>query len=492
MAGSWPGCVGPAATRPARRAVRVVRGGLHRSTPVRAGAGSARPGCRRSGVPAAGSAFHAAPGPVGGGSPQVAGDTEFELGGESAKVQHVARTRTARKRAERRTETTRMWLSGRASPCQGEGRGFESRHPLGRGSQVGPRLTRWSGREARQRPAKPCTRVQIPSPPHNAVRTGSTDSVLICCRPARLAQRESASLTRKRSLVQSQYRARNPSTTPARLAQRESASLTRKRSLVQSQYRARNPSTTPARLAQRESASLTRKRSLVQSQYRAPSAHTAARPPPALRWRPLSFSSPRSYPASYPASVLSAPSGGPPRSPVPRTGTSRRRRRPAGPRPAGRWPAPPGGCVSPPACADGGPFLPSAWPRLVPTLAACIALGDSYGARTRSRRAGHLGGRAPRPPLVTNLRSCAAGGVMRGDRPRGIPREEGRRPGVLPEVEPGGPRVGGISGSSPRRPPRASPGQPRPMNLTIRQVVGVLRISAARCAVRKLSPGNQS
>ena len=23
-----------------------------------------------------------------------------------------------------------MWLSGRASPCQGEGREFESRHPL--------------------------------------------------------------------------------------------------------------------------------------------------------------------------------------------------------------------------------------------------------------------------------------------------------------------------------------------------------------------------
>ena len=51
------------------------------------------------------------------------------------------------------------------------------------------RLTWWSGREARQRPAKPRTRVQIPSPP-----------------PGRLAQRESASLTRKRSLVQSQYR----------------------------------------------------------------------------------------------------------------------------------------------------------------------------------------------------------------------------------------------------------------------------------------------
>ena len=46
---------------------------------------------------------------------------------------------------------------GRASPCQGEGRGFESRHPLGR-----------------------------------------------------LAQRERASLTRKRSLVRSQYRPRSP------------------------------------------------------------------------------------------------------------------------------------------------------------------------------------------------------------------------------------------------------------------------------------------
>ena len=53
---------------------------------------------------------------------------------------------------------------------------------------------RWSGRVVRQRPAKPCTRVRFPSPPPKFV-------------PARLAQRESASLTRKRSLVQSQYRA---------------------------------------------------------------------------------------------------------------------------------------------------------------------------------------------------------------------------------------------------------------------------------------------
>ena len=53
---------------------------------------------------------------------------------------------------------------------------------------------RWSGRVVRQRPAKPCTRVRFPSPPPRST-------------PARLAQRESASLTRKRSLVQSQYRA---------------------------------------------------------------------------------------------------------------------------------------------------------------------------------------------------------------------------------------------------------------------------------------------
>ena len=53
--------------------------------------------------------------------------------------------------------------AGSASPCQGEGRGFESRHPLDRLSS----LARWSGREARQRPAKPSTRVQIPSPPRS-------------------------------------------------------------------------------------------------------------------------------------------------------------------------------------------------------------------------------------------------------------------------------------------------------------------------------------
>ena len=60
-------------------------------------------------------------------------------------------------------EATRTWLSGRASPCQGEGRGFESRRPLG-GSRP---IHRWVGREARQRTANPFTRVQIPYPPQH-------------------------------------------------------------------------------------------------------------------------------------------------------------------------------------------------------------------------------------------------------------------------------------------------------------------------------------
>ena len=70
---------------------------------------------------------------------------------------------------------------GSASPCQGEGRGFESGH-------LGPEPQRWSGRVVRQRPAKPCTGFL-----HLYTRAVSSA--------------ESASLTRKRSLVQSQYRA---------------------------------------------------------------------------------------------------------------------------------------------------------------------------------------------------------------------------------------------------------------------------------------------
>ncbi len=77
----------------------------------------------------------------------------------------------------------RKWLSGRASPCQGEGRGFESRLPLGASGSVA-----WPRGEAAA-----C----------KAVHTGSNP---VATSQGRLAQRESASLTRKRSLVQSQYR----------------------------------------------------------------------------------------------------------------------------------------------------------------------------------------------------------------------------------------------------------------------------------------------
>jgi hypothetical protein len=81
---------------------------------------------------------------------------------------------------------------GSASPCQGEGRGFESRHPLEGASGINPAVE-WPSGEATA-----C----------KAVHTGSIPvSTSRFVPPARLAQRESASLTRKRSLVQSQYRA---------------------------------------------------------------------------------------------------------------------------------------------------------------------------------------------------------------------------------------------------------------------------------------------
>ena len=77
---------------------------------------------------------------------------------------------------------------GSAQPCQGWGREFESRHPLEcrgffseRSRHVGSQTTRWRGRAARHRPAKPFTRVRIPSPPPLPVPTGA--------RLGRLAQR---------------------------------------------------------------------------------------------------------------------------------------------------------------------------------------------------------------------------------------------------------------------------------------------------------------
>jgi hypothetical protein len=76
----------------------------------------------------------------------------------------------------------RMSSAG-GGPSSRGGRGFEPRRPLPGGLRRG-------GRVARQRPAKPCTAVQFRSPP------------LVRFPSGRLAQRESASLTRKRSEVQ--------------------------------------------------------------------------------------------------------------------------------------------------------------------------------------------------------------------------------------------------------------------------------------------------
>ncbi len=59
---------------------------------------------------------------------------------------------------------------GSASPCQGEGREFESRHPLWYVYHVpkGKFMPRWNGRVVRQRSAKPCTRVRFPFPPRSS------------------------------------------------------------------------------------------------------------------------------------------------------------------------------------------------------------------------------------------------------------------------------------------------------------------------------------
>ncbi len=82
--------------------------------------------------------------------------------------------------------------AGSASPCQGEGRGFESRRPLGAaatydgGNLGGVAERRGNGLQSRVRGFK--------SRPHLGNKHG------------RLAQWERASLTRKRSLVQTQYR----------------------------------------------------------------------------------------------------------------------------------------------------------------------------------------------------------------------------------------------------------------------------------------------
>ena len=194
---------------------------------------------------------------------------------------------------------TRKWLSGRASPCQGEGRGFESRLPLGEAI-----ASRWSGREARQRPAKPCTRVQIPSPPPRTISsagerfpdteevTGSipvssttrTDrSANALRRPVDQGHRGEASPARGSGSVVEHHLAKvrvagsNPVFRSERPSPRGGVAERRGNGLQSRVHGFKSRLHLHGRLAQRESASLTRKRSLVQSQYRPPPGPTGRR-----------------------------------------------------------------------------------------------------------------------------------------------------------------------------------------------------------------------
>ena len=143
---------------------------------------------------------------------------------------------------------------GRASPCQGEGREFESRRPL----EVGDLFP------------NPCTPGGVAERRGNGLQSRLHGFKSRLHLQGRLAQRESASLTRKRSLVQSQYRplVRKDPRAISSAGERfpDTEEVTGSIPVSRTQY----TQVHPARLAQRESASLTRKRSLVQSQYRAP------------------------------------------------------------------------------------------------------------------------------------------------------------------------------------------------------------------------------
>ncbi len=78
---------------------------------------------------------------------------------------------------------------GRASPCQGEGRGFESRHPLRGAGSAEPQHSHGGLAE------------RLGTGLQSRLHRFESGTHL-----GRLAQRERASLTRKRSLVRSQYR----------------------------------------------------------------------------------------------------------------------------------------------------------------------------------------------------------------------------------------------------------------------------------------------
>ena len=82
---------------------------------------------------------------------------------------------------------------GRASPCQGEGRGFESRHPLRGAGSAEPQHSHGGLAE------------RLGTGLQSRLHRFESGTHL-----GRLAQRERASLTRKRSLVRSQYRPPEP------------------------------------------------------------------------------------------------------------------------------------------------------------------------------------------------------------------------------------------------------------------------------------------
>lgn len=130
----------------------------------------------------------------------VAAKTRPNRGPETTKIRPWRRDlwcrasmhyRRASHRATNSLEARGRGAVGSAQPCQGWGRGFESRRPLD-GADASTPAVEWPSGEATA-----CKAVHTGSIPVSTSKMG----------PARLAQRESASLTRKRSLVQSQYRA---------------------------------------------------------------------------------------------------------------------------------------------------------------------------------------------------------------------------------------------------------------------------------------------
>jgi hypothetical protein len=127
----------------------------------------------------------------------------------------------------------------------------------------------WSGREARQRPAKPSTRVQIPSPPPRTIssageRFPDTEEVT---GSIPVSSTGSARIPRAISSAGERFPDTEEVTGSIPVSRTRFSGIVRRCSVRRTRHRGKSP----ARLAQRESASLTRKRSLVQSQYRAQS-----------------------------------------------------------------------------------------------------------------------------------------------------------------------------------------------------------------------------